>query len=300
MNVRVPALLAIVFILHPSSLIPPAQAGHSRHPYLDGGQSADGRHVVTAELVEESAGGKKPAAFHWKYTWKDTKSGLTHTGKLEGLRSGKSGVFEPVHAHVFVAPGGETFAVWNPNVLAPTNPTGAKWPELTSAEARDWNGFSHRLTVYKKTGEVVARLDLKDFLTDADWKWLFCYGRQAYWQANYPGLTRDNAPRVGYALYQISSDYTVLETLVGATEEAARKAKEGGIAVPAPRPVRIDLVTGKLLDPTAKLAGDKLPGRPFKGEVIAGGRGNQANFTPSLDPVRAAGSFSDTPKKEKP
>lgn len=278
----------------------PASAGHSRHPYLDGGQSADGRYVVTAELVEKPAEGKKPAAFYWQYTWKDAKTGATHAGKLEGLRSGKSSVFEPVHAHVFVPPGGETFAVWNPNVLAPTRETNAKWPALTSPEAKSWEGFSHRLTVYKKTGEVVSRLDLKDFLTDDDWKWLFCYGRQAYWQASYPGLTRDNAPRVGYALYRVSPDYTVLETLVGATDEAARKAKDNGVTPPAPRTVRVDLVTGKLLDPTAKLTGDKLPVRPFKGDAIAGGRGNQASYIPSLDPVRVAGKFADAPKKEKP
>ncbi len=269
-----------------------APAGHSRHPYLDGGQSADGRFVVTPELVEEPAAGKKPAAFHWKYTWKDTKAGTSHAGKLQGLRSGASSVFEPVHGHIFVAPAGETFAVWNPNVLAPTNPTGAKWPDLSTPEARTWEGFSHRLTVYRKTGEVVSRLDLKDFLADDDWKWLFCYGRQAYWQANYPGLTRDNAPRVGYALYRVSPDSTVLETLVGATDEAARKAKENGVTPPAPRTVRVDLVTGKLLDPAAKPADpQKVPGRPFVGDVIAGGRGNQKDYVPSPDPVRVAGRF---------
>lgn len=33
-----------------------------------------------------------------------------------------------------------------------------------------------------------------------------CYQSQVYWQASFPGLKRDNAPRVGYALYQVSPD----------------------------------------------------------------------------------------------
>lgn len=273
-------------------------AGHSRHPYLDGGQSSDGRYIVTHELVEDpSTDKKKPATFSWKFTWKDTKTNTTHTGKLVGLRDGKSSVFEPVHGHTFVSPNGEIFAVWNPNVFAPTTPTNAKWPDLTSKEARSWEGFANRLTVYKKTGEVVAKLDLKDFLNDDDWKWLFCYGKQAYWQTNYSGITRDNAPRVGYALYQVSPDYTVLETRVGATEEATHKAKENGITPPAPRTVRIDLLTGKIIDATTKIVDpQKVPGRPFKGEVIQGNRGKQESYVPSLDPVRIEGKFAEEKK----
>jgi hypothetical protein len=280
-------LLVVAFALAGAQ----ARAGHSRHPYCDGGQSPDGRFVVKTELVTEPAAAKKPAAAHWKFTWTDTKTGTAHTGKLVGLRSGSSAVFDPVHAHVFVPPGGEAFAVWNPNVLAPTDPTGAKLPDLASLAAREWAGFAHRLTVYTKTGEVVARLDLKDFLTDDDWKWLFCYGRQVYWQTNFPGLTRDSAPRVGYALYQISKDHTVLETWVGATDEALHKAKANGVAPPAPRLVRVDLTTGKLLAAGAKLDGDRVPVRPFTGGAIKGGRGNQAHYVPSADPLRAEGKF---------
>jgi hypothetical protein len=273
-------------------------AGHSRHPYVDGGQSADGRYVVVAELVEEPPVGKKPSECHWKFTWKDTKTNTTQSGRLVGLRNGKSSVFEPVHAHIFVAPGGETFAVWNPNVCAPTTPTQAKWPELTSPEACNWEGFADRLVIYRKNGEIFSRLDLKDFLKDDDWKWLLCYGRQVYWQASYPELSRDNAPRVGYALYRISPDYSVLETKIGATAEAVRIAKERGITPPSDRTVRIDLLTGKFLEETLELKGDRLPVRPFKGDTIRGGRGNQANYLPSLDPVRLPGEFSAT-KNEK-
>jgi len=196
---------------------------------------------------------------------------------------------------VFVPPGGETFAVWYPNVLAPA-PKNARPPkELTATEARDYAGFTHRLTVYKKTGEVVKRLDLKDFLVEDDWKWLFCYGARVYWQANFPGLTRDNAPRVGYALYQISPDYTVLETLVGATTEAAVKVNEKGVTPPAPRLVRVDLTTGAFLDATAKLPPEKTPGRPLNGETTNRGDNGQAAYVPSPDPVRVEGTFRTKP-----
>jgi hypothetical protein len=267
-------------------LAPAARAGHSRHPYFDGGQSVNGRFVVVPELIEEPAAGKKPGGFHWKYVWKDVKENKVIEGRLEGLRSGKSSVFEPVHGHIFVSPDGETFAVWNPQVMAPTAPT--------NAAARAWEGFSHRLVVYRKTGEVVRRFDLKDFLKDEDWAWLYCYGRQVYWQTEYPGLTRDNAPRVGYALYRISPDYTVLEVTVGANAEAARKAKEKGVTPPAPRVVRVHLTEARLLrDGEAPAGPEKVPGRPFKGDAInKGGRGGMKDYVPSLDPVRVEGTFN--------
>jgi len=147
-----------------------ASAGHSRHPYFDGGQSADGRFVVTAELVTVPGRDSKPVASHWQYMWKDTRTGETHSGKLAGLGFGVSAVFDPLHAHTFIAPNGETFAIWNPNVLAP-RPDNAKTPDVIKPDSRDFAGFSHRLTVYRKTGEIVRRLDLPDFLTDDDWNW---------------------------------------------------------------------------------------------------------------------------------
>lgn len=269
-----------------------AQAGHSRFPYVDGGQSADGRFVVTAKLVAPPDGPKPTSGYQWSYQWKDTKTDKTIDGTLLGLRSGRSQVGDPVHAHIFVAPGGETFAVWNPNVQARMT-TASKLPDLSLPESRNWEGFSHKLTIYKKTGEVVKRLDLKDFLSEEDWKWLFCYQNQIYWQSGYPPLTRDNAPRVGYSLYRISPDYTVLETMIGATDEAKYKAKERGVVPPAPRAVCVDLLTGEFLDPAKSITDpNKQPGRPFKGDPIKqGGRGSMSNYVPALDPVRAEGRF---------
>lgn len=285
--------LLMTAVLFPSMMLTGVNAGHSRYPYFDGGQSADGRFVVSVELVDPAAAkGQSAAAHHWKYTWKDNKTGETIAGKLEGLATGKSGVFEPVHGHVFIPPGGATFAVWNPNVLAFNGAKARPPKDLTASEVRDFEGFTHRLTIYKKSGEVVKRLDLKDFLKEDDWKWLYCYGAQVYWQASFPGLTRDNAPRVGYALYQISPDYSVLETLVGATREGMAKAKERNVTPPAPRLVRVDLVTGKFLDPTEKPADpNKMPVRPFKGELSKRGEGGMHDYIPSADPVRVEGTY---------
>lgn len=277
-------------------------AGHSRHPYLDGGQSQDGRYVVTAKLIQHRPEGKRqPPAHTWEYLWQDRRTNRELRGELVALRSGQSSVFEPVHAHIFVAPDGETFAVWNPQVLAPTQPTQQKPPDdRSSAAFRAWSGFEGRLVIYRKTGEIVKKLDLGDFLRDSDWEWLFVYGRQVYWQLEFPGLTRDNAPRVGYALYQISPDYTLLELRVGATAEAARKAAERGVAAPPARTVLVDLRTGSFLKPEDLPAGSsRKPGRPFVGEPItSGGRGRMSDFLPSLDPVRIPGKFAESSARE--
>jgi len=284
--------LGLCFLCFGNSAI----AGHSRHPYFDGGQSVDGRYVVTAELVTVPDRDGERVASHWQYMWKDTRTGETHSGKLAGLEFGASAVFDPLHAHTFVAPNGETFAIWNPNVLAP-RPDNAKTPDVTKPDSRDFAGFSHRLTIYRKTGEIVRRLDLRDFLTDDDWNWLFCYQSQVYWQANFPGLSRDTAPRVGYALYQVSPDYTVLETLVGATEETAFKARQRGVTPPQPRLVRVNLLTGEFLGPTDPLPPTQTPVRPFVGGLGSRGKGErgQANYVPSLDPVRVEGTYQ-TPR----
>lgn len=288
---RILSLIVVLAILAPAA----CRAGHSRFPYVDGGQSQDGRFVVAAKLIEHPAQGKKqPATHEWEYTWLDLQTKQELRGKLQGLRSGQNGVFEPVHAHIFVAPGGETFAVWNPQVLAPMNPTNQKPPEnRASREYRNWSGFSQRLIIYRKTGAVVKQLDLCDFLQDEDWDWLYVYGRQVYWQLEFPGLTRDNAPRVGYAHYQVSPDYRVLEVKIGANAEATRKATERGVKPTEPRTMLIDLTSGLAL--TAKdIANDtaRTPVRPFVGPAItAGGRGRMSDYIPSLDPVRHAGEF---------
>ena len=271
-----------------------AVAGHSRHSYVDGGQSMGGRYVVTPKLVMGEKPKKGPTPYHWEYQWKDTKMNKVITGRLEGLRSGSSNVFDPVGSHIFVAPDGQTFALWTPQVMmqAPSkNPDG----ERGSCTYRNFEGFSRRLVVYKKTGEVIKRYDLKDFLTRDDWQWFHLHGRQTYWLVDYPQEHTRLTPRPFYALYRISPDYTVLEFRIGANSEATHKAKQRGVTPPAPRTVHIRLTDGAPLDPNQPSSDvAKIPVRPFVGEMASKER-KQRNYIPSLDPVRVPGRFKPEP-----
>jgi len=146
--------IASAALLGCTSLTATVLAGHSRHSYVDGGRSMDGRYVVSPKLVMGEKPKKGPTPYHWTFTWRDTKTGDQHSGRLEGLRSGSSNVFDPVGSHIFVAPDGQTFALWTPQVMmrAP-----AKKPEgdRDSKAYRSFEGFSRRLVIYRKTGEVI-------------------------------------------------------------------------------------------------------------------------------------------------
>ena len=102
-SVMMRRLFALLAVLSCSSA---ALAGHTRPGYVDGCQSADGRFVVTAESKKQPDGKDG-----WQFTWKDTKTGTTHTGWLVGLPCGLEH-FKVAYAHIFVPPGGETFAVF--------------------------------------------------------------------------------------------------------------------------------------------------------------------------------------------
>lgn len=267
-----------------------ASAGHSRHSYVDGGQSMNGRFVVVPRLVTGEKPKKGPAPYHWEYEWKDTETGQTISGKLEGLRSGSSNVFDPVGSHIFVAPDGETFALWTPQVTmqAPTKkPSG----ERTSEEFQNYEGFARRLVIYRKEGRIVRRFDIKDFLKPDDWQWFHWHQCQTYWLLEYPGLHTRNAPRPFYALYRVSPDYTVLEFQIGANAEATHKAKQRGIKPPEPRLIRVGLTDGRLLKSDAgPLPEHQQPTRPFIGR-LADKVHLQRDYQPTLDPVREAGRF---------
>ena len=111
--------LIIPTIVFSVALTTPVSAGHSRHGYFDGSQSMDGRYTVSPRRIDTKDKNDRLTDYHWVYTWTDTKTGKTIEGKLQGIRSGSSNVFDPVNAHIFVAPDGETFAVWNPQSMAP-------------------------------------------------------------------------------------------------------------------------------------------------------------------------------------
>ncbi len=260
-----------------------AFAGRARQDYVDGCQSQDGRFVVTTELV--GANPKDPKAGRWKFHWKDTKSNETQTGDLLGLPP--VGAF----AHIFVAPGGETFAVWNPFAYCPTKsaPDGklGNGGKFVNGEDKNWPdhpALAHRLVVYRKTGEVVKTLTIKDFLEPAELPEVFMVFHTVRWVTEYPGLSFGGAPRVGYGTYRVSPDYTVLEF----TAPKLGKNKSG-------RTVRANLMTGALLEPAAKLDPVKTPIRPFQGPDRVT-QDEQYLWQPSLDPARIAGSLKASAK----
>jgi hypothetical protein len=253
-------------------------AGRARQEYVDGCQTQDGRFVVTAELV--GANPKDPKAGQWKFHWKDTKTGQSRTGDLVGL--------PPVgpFVHLFIAPDGETFAAWSPFSYSPSKTNvddklsnGGKFGDGPNKDWADHPAVAHRLVIYRKSGDIVKSLGVKDLLNADELKQVYNVFHTVRFVSEYPGLAFSGAPRVAYGTFRISPDYTVLEF------QAPMTSKDK----PA-RSVRVDLVSGTILDPVAKLAETRQPIRPFLGpDRIT--QDEQYLWQPSLDPVRMAGTL---------
>ncbi|SVA04400.1 uncharacterized protein METZ01_LOCUS57254, partial [marine metagenome] len=145
------------------ALTTPVSAGHSRHGYFDGSQSMDGRYTVSPRRIDTKDKNDRLTDYHWVYTWTDTKTGKTIEGKLQGIRSGSSNVFDPVNAHIFVAPDGETFAVWNPQSMAPdpeNKRKKLKEVDRKGAGYREFDGFSTAVALTCQKGwDTSARHD---------------------------------------------------------------------------------------------------------------------------------------------
>ena len=294
----------LVFLLSVGlSLIPmeTVKAGHSRSGYLDAGQSANGRFLVTAKRIDTLDKKGRRIDHRWDFTWLDRKTKETHEGELKGLRSGSDDVFDPVNAHLFVAPDGETFALWIPQAMARSEQKKPSTDERQDVKFRTFAGFAYRLTIYKKTGERLKKFDVKDFLSDQDWNWFYFYGRQVYWLKEYDKLTTRSTPRSGYALYRISPDYTLLEFQIGATQEAAYKAKQRGVIVPVPRKVFVRLTDGVILskEEFQQLPSAQQPVQPFVGD-LANKDQPQYGYVPSLQPVQTPGTFISRDRNQKP
>jgi hypothetical protein len=258
-----------------------AQAGRSRQDYVDGCQTPDGRFSVTAELVGSNP--KDLKAGQWRFHWKDAKTGQTHSGDLIGLPPVGSFV------HLFVAPDGETFAAWNPLSYCPSKtnpddklPNGGKFADGPNQQWADHPALAHRLVIYRKTGEIVKTLGVKDLLQPDELPEVRSVFHTVRFVTEYPGLTFSGAPRVAYGTYRVSPAYTVLEFM------APKTGKEK-----APRIVRIDLVTGAILDGNVKVEEARQPIRPFLGpDRIT--QDEQYLWQPSLDPVRIAGKLKSS------
>jgi hypothetical protein len=291
---RLVLTLTVTFVLLASSSF----AGHTRPGYVDGCQSADGRFTVTTESMKDPQGKDG-----WKYTWKDTKTGETHSGWLVGIPYGLEH-FRVAYTHIFVPPGGETFAVWQTANWAPCDrkPPKAELTDLKnpSDEFRNYVGFTDRLVVYKKTGEIVKRLGMKDILKPNEWVYVNWVQGNMYWLTEYADVMTNGKepPRCGYRYYRVSPDYSVLEFTVGPNSDARHKVKDlGPEVVNYRRKVLVSLADGTFLDPDKKIEDrNKIPARPFKGDLVK--RGDEMrNYLPSLDPVRIEGKI--VPPKEK-
>lgn len=267
----------------------PIHAGHTRPGYVDGCQSVDGRFVISGVYDLK--------AKQWTYQWKDTKTKQTLTGSLVGIADNQQGHFDVSYVHLFLAPDGETFAAWNPASWAGFINKLGRVPDRSSPQFQDFAGFKDRLVVYKKTGEIVRRLDMKDFLKDREWDHVHWVQGNLYWlgeSPDYPVKTPGEPPRCGYRYYRISPDYTVLEVNVTPDREVQAKFGVKGVKLPqTSRVLRIDLIAGQFLPAEAKLAEARTPVRAWVGPMSK--RGDEMkHFVPSLDPVRVMGTYSDS------
>ena len=258
-----------------------ARAGYEPPCHIDGCRSADGRFVVTAEPVGKvtNHGPNK-----WQFVWTDTKEKKTQRFDAKEVPGGQ------VFGHLFVAPDGETFALWTHVVLwtdGKSDMHGANklWGEPGKAKDRADTHYSRRLVIYKKDGSVVKALGVNDFLTPDEWDNTLVVFNRIHWIVEYPGLRWKETPRHGYAFYRVSPDYTVLEFRV--TPPRAVKDKSG-------RVVRVSLTDGTIVPPETKLEGDKLPGRPYRGPDHLPDRepATREGFVPSPDPVRVEGKVT--------
>ena len=144
-------------------------AGYSRPNFIDGCRSINGQFEVT---VRQTQRGEKGTGTHkWNFIWKDLKNNEVKEFEAKGVGGGK------VSGQLFIAPDGETFALWNHITLW--------WKEKShdhvrkfiiqpdkalTEEYRRQPVFSKRIIIYSKNGEIIKELGLDDILTEEDWK----------------------------------------------------------------------------------------------------------------------------------
>ncbi|WP_439631949.1 SMP-30/gluconolactonase/LRE family protein [Gemmata sp.] len=279
----------------------PAPAGYGPPSSIDGCQSADGRFVVTAAVVADPKAGTrggppKPnlldGPLKWEFTWKDTKTGESKTYPARGVQAGN------ISAQLFMAPGGETFAlynhvtVWSPERSERLGASAIKSdaPGPIPEDRRRHEAMSRRVIVYKKDGSILKELAVADFLKADEWASVGLAFNRVHWVADFGPLSHRATARPAYALCRVSPDYTVLQVRV---------------AGKAGRLVNVDLTTGTVLPDDWKTDDkSKTPVRPFVGpdKLEPFTPAAREGFVPSLDPVRTEGKYAaaDAPKVERP
>lgn len=152
--------------------------------------------------------------------------------------------------------------------------------------------FGARLTIYKKTGEILKKYDMCDLLQPKEWIYVNWVQGNLYWLMEYPDVMKNGEPaRCGWRYYRVSPDYSTLEFVIGPNQDAANKIRSEPREVREyRRTVRVRLSDGVVLDADAQISDvNKIPVRPFCDALIK--RGDAKGFQASLDPIRVAGRF---------
>ncbi|HXG59858.1 MAG TPA: SMP-30/gluconolactonase/LRE family protein [Planctomycetota bacterium] len=274
-------LPAVLFL--PWAVAVSPSAGYEPPCFIDGAQSMNGRFVVTAEPVVY-AGIHGPN--RWRFVWKDTQTGQVLVSDARGVQGGQ------VYAQLFVAPDGETFALFNHVTLWSAEKSGMHGPaglreKMGTPEWPDLEYFRHRVLVYRKNGEILRSLAIRDIATPEEWPSFQPLFNRMEWLSPYDGLEHKQVVRPAYALCRVSPDYTILEL----TLKPPRGARSPG------RRVRISLTDGSVLAPENwPTTADKIPVPSYVGEIrqtVLGPRSIE-RYQPSLDPVRRSGRLRET------
>jgi sugar lactone lactonase YvrE len=261
-----------------------AVAGYNRPSYIDGCRSANGRYEIVAEAKVRGATAHGP--HEWEFIWKDTQTGATQRMPAQGVHGGL------IYGQLFIAPDGETFALWNHIVQY--------WPVKSESQThhalpafeqpgeeekfRGHDMHKKRLIIYRKDGSILKEFGAADFLTGEEWGAVKQIFTMIEWLSPYEGMDKKTPYRVQYSFYRVSPDYTVLEFQpVPAKKSTGRQ-----------RVVRVSLTDGRVFAPDEEITDPaKIPVRPFIGEKSLPKRTAEwvDSYVPSLDPVRKAGEF---------
>lgn len=266
-----------------------AQAGYEPPCFIDGCQSADGRYVITAEPLGKT---QNHGPNRWKFVWKDTKTGKTIVSDAKGVQGGQ------IFAHLFMAPDGETFALWNHITMFASEKSDAHlaaklWDPKKPGRPADRLGetYTHRLIIYRKDGSIVKSLGMGDLLTPEEWDSVSIVFTRINWLIPYGNLKYREVPRFGYAFYRVSADYSLIEFKVAPPPGA--KGPDGK-APRSPRVIRVSLTDGRVLAEGDKISEDKFPIRPYQGpdHLPDAEPKTRESYIPSLDPVRTPGKLA--------
>jgi hypothetical protein len=253
-------------------------AGYEAPCYIDGCQSADGRFQITA--VQTERGRTVHGPHRWEFVWIDTKTGQSRRYAAQGLQDGQ------IYAQLFLAPDGESFALWNGVTLFSRGQSHMHGPpdlhyKEDSPKWREREEFSRRLLIYNaQDGSLKKHLGVGDLIRDDEWKYVIRSFNRVEFGAPFNGRNQKKTPRGHYAWYLVSPDYTVLQLQVGSPQK--------------PRTVSVSLLDGTVYPDGHKFDdAAKTPVKPYQGDDHMPSFSHLwlEAYTPSLDPVRKAGTY---------